>query len=70
MEANFHGKRTYNLGIMRFLVFRIFLGNQKTSYFKGFCGQFFVTYHKNSSIKLPNDPSCSIHEFYKGMLQS
>ena len=25
---------------------------------------------KKTSIKLPNDPSCSIHEFYKGRLQS
>ena len=25
---------------------------------------------KKNSIQLPNDPNCSIHEFYKGRLQS
>ena len=55
---------------MKFLVLEIFKWPKK-NYFKGFFGQFFGHISLNKfATKVPNSPSCSIHVFYKGKLQS
>ena len=56
---------------MRFLVLGPFWVAKKLFTFKDFLVNFFGNISTNKfSIKLPNDPSCSIHVFYKGRLQS
>ena len=71
-EANFHKKRTHGLRIMKLLSFRTKLGQlEKIKKFKIFFVNFFCNiFLTKFLLKLPIDPSCSIHEFYKGMLQS
>ena len=64
-------KRTYGLGVMRFLVLGLFWTPKKLFILKDFLVNFFCNISSNKlSIILPNDPSCSIHVFYKGRLQS
>ena len=52
--------------------FKTQFGQPKNFLFVGFFGQFFCNiFSKNiNSMKVPNDPSCSIHIFYKDRLQS
>ena len=51
---------------MKFLVLELFWGAKKLFIFKDFLINFFGNISSNRiPIKLPNDPSCSMHVLYK-----